>query len=155
MISSIANQNFTKADGRTAMSNVTITNRTVIATCTVINAASNIRVTIPSRFNMVWGRGDTTATITGGATTKIYSNGSTQTVLCGAPPCSATVTYEDMNWTVVIWVGTDFAASDTLTIADLSFDPGVTVEPVDNLELEVLDDIVVQDEDDKTIEVGA
>ncbi|MCH8094207.1 MAG: hypothetical protein IH953_06390 [Chloroflexi bacterium] len=37
----------------------------------------------------------------------------------------------------------------------LALIPGVTVEPVDNLELEVLNDGVVQDEDDKTIEVGA
>ena len=37
----------------------------------------------------------------------------------------------------------------------LALIPGVTVERVDNLELEVLNDGVVQDEDDKTIEVGA
>ena len=155
MISSVANQSFTTADGPTAISNSTITNRGYLTTGTVFNAASNIRVRIPSTFDMVWGSGDTTATITGEATTKIYSNESTQTILCGAPPCSATVTYEDMNRTVVIWVGTDFAASDTLTIANLSFDPGTTIESVDNLELEVLNDGVVQDEDDKTIEVGA
>ena len=69
-----------------------------------ITAANDIRVKIPSSFNMTWDQTDTTATIGGSASGKV----------------SSTVTYEDSNKTLVLNATSDFAAGDYITIGGLS-----------------------------------
>ena len=152
-LSSAANQTFAANDPATATSAITITNRGYLTTGTVISAANELRVKVPAAFTMVWDTTDTSATITGGAATKVYANGATQTTLCSASPCTATVAYEDAGKTLVVYLGTDWAASDTITIADLTFTSFTAGSAADNLELEVLNDDVSQDEDDKTITI--
>lgn len=68
-----------------------------------ITAANDIRIQIPAGVNAVWDITDTTATLGG-------------TALANA---SATVSYPDTK-TLLIDVTTNFANSDTLTVADLS-----------------------------------
>ena len=68
-----------------------------------ITAANDIRIQIPAGVNAVWDIADTTATLGGTASAK----------------ASATVSYPDTK-TLLIDVTTNFANSDTLTLADLS-----------------------------------
>ena len=58
--------------------------------------SDDIRITVPVGFNMSWDSSDTTATIGGGASSKV----------------STTVSYEDSGRTLVLDVTSDFAAGD-------------------------------------------
>nr|MBP7831772.1 alkaline phosphatase D family protein [Candidatus Paceibacterota bacterium] len=69
-----------------------------------ITAANDIRVKIPSGFNMTWDATDTTATIGGSASAKV----------------STTVSYADSDKTLVLNTTSDFAAGDYITINGLS-----------------------------------
>ncbi|MBA7511636.1 hypothetical protein ES705_03632 [subsurface metagenome] len=132
-ISSAANQTFTIGDPATAISTMTITD---IPTPT-ITADNDIRIKIPSTFNMEWDISDTTATIGGGAASKV----------------STTVSYEDSNKTLVVDVTTDFAASDSITVSDLSFKNFSATSAADNLELETANNGSTAAYDDKTITI--
>jgi len=133
-ISSAAGQTFTVGDSATAVSAITVTDDSNTST---ITAANNIRIRLPSGFNMSWDTSDITATIGGGASGKV----------------STTVSYEDSNQTLVVNVTTDFAAGDQITVSDLSFSSFSAASSPDNLELEVKNDGVIQDTDDKTIAI--
>ena len=103
-----------------------------------ITAANDIRIHIPSGFNMSWDTSDTAASIGGSAAAKV----------------SSSVSYEDSARTLVINVLTDFSASDQITIADLSFNNFTATSPADHLELEVDSGGTVAALDDKTITIG-
>jgi len=136
VISSAANQTFATGDPATPISTLTVTDD---PTAPTITAANDIRIRIPSGFNMTWDPTDTTAVIGGAASTKV----------------STTVTYEDTNGTLVLDVTTGFAAGDQITVSGLSFTSFSASSVTDNLELEVNNDNVVYATDDKTIEISA
>jgi hypothetical protein len=96
-----ADQAFSVGDPATAMTSVTVTD----ASTATITATNDIRLRIPSTFNMVWNTAVTTATIGGGAAGKV----------------STTVSYEDAGKTLVLNVTTNFAASDQITVSGLQF----------------------------------
>jgi uncharacterized protein YjiK len=113
-ISSTANQTFVVGESSVPVSAIAVSDA---ATPSII-AANNIRIVIPSAFNMSWNTGDTSAVITGGASSKV----------------STTVSYPDSK-TLLIDVTSDFAASDTITISGLSFSSFTAASSADNLEL--------------------
>jgi len=115
-ISSAASQTFEVNDPPTAISTITTTDA---PTTPAITAANDIRMKIPSTFNMTWDETDTDATIEGEAQSKV----------------STTVSYEDSSKTLVIDVTTDFSAGDSITVSDLSFKNFTAVSAADNLEL--------------------
>ncbi|MCZ6915840.1 MAG: hypothetical protein O7I93_03600, partial [Gemmatimonadetes bacterium] len=133
-ISSAANQTFNQSDPPTAMSAITITDNSGAA---AITAANDLRIRIPAFFNMTWDTSDLTAAIGGAAAAKVL----------------ATVTYEDGGQTLVLDVTADFAPSEQITVAGLSFANFAAASPVSNLELEINNDGAVTSTDDKTIEV--
>jgi hypothetical protein len=133
-ISSAANQIFYVGQSATSISTITITDNTG-----AITAADDIRVRIPSTFNMTWDSTDTTATIGGSASSKV----------------STTVTYEGSNKILVLNVTSDFAAGDSITVSGLSFSSFSAVSSYDNLELDVYNSGVVFTTDDKYIEIKA
>ncbi|MHC4429363.1 MAG: DUF2341 domain-containing protein, partial [Planctomycetota bacterium] len=135
-ISSGANQTFTVSDPTTAISAITVTDH---GQTPVITAANDIRVRIPAAFNMDWDVFDTLATIAGSASAKV----------------STTVSYEDSDKTLVIDVTSDFAASDTITISDLSFTNFSAASSTDYLDLDINNDATADATDDKTIEIDA
>jgi hypothetical protein len=135
-ISSGDNQTFTVGDPTTAISAITVTDH---GQTPVITAANDIRVRIPAAFNMDWDIFDTVATISGS----------------GAAKVSTTVSYEDSDKTLVIDVTSDFAASDTITISDLSFTDFTATSSTDYLDLDIDNDAAADATDDKTIEVQA
>ena len=133
-ISSAANQTFTGGDPATAISTITVTDH---GGTPQITATNDIRIRIPSGFNMTWDTSDTTATV-GGA---------------NAGNVSSTVSYEDSGATLVIDVTTNFGVSDTITVSDLSFTNFSAQSPADNLELELDNAGSIAATDDKTITV--
>jgi len=134
-ISSAANQSFNVAGSPTAISVLTVTDDVNQPTITSLN---DLRIRIPSGFNMTWDTVDTTATIGGPAVASV----------------SGTVSYEDGGQTLVVDVTTDFVAGDQITISDLSYLDFTAVSAADNLELEINNDDVVQVTDDKTITIN-
>ncbi|MBI2891215.1 MAG: LamG domain-containing protein, partial [Nitrospirae bacterium] len=133
-MSSAANRSFMVGDPTTAISTITVTDE---ATTPAITAANDIRIKIPSSFNMKWDDTDTTATIGGGAAAKV----------------STSVSYEDLNKTLVLDVTSNFAAADSITVSGLSFKSFSAVSSADNLELEVANDGSTVALDDKTITI--
>ena len=135
-ISSAANQIFYTYSypPTTAISPITVSDH---PTSPMITAANDIRIRIPSSFNMTWETVDTTATITGSAAAKV----------------SSTVSYEDSGKTLVINVTSNFAAGDTIVVSGLSYKNFSAASAADNLELELLNDGAVQAYDDKTITI--
>jgi hypothetical protein len=135
-ISSAGNQSFTVGDGTTAISAITITDDATTAT---ITSAKDIRIRIPSSFNMVWDTDDLTASISG----------------TGSDHVSTSVSLEDSNKTLVITVDSDFDAGDAITVSGLNFENFSAASSSDNLELEVYDDGVATATDTKTITINA
>jgi uncharacterized repeat protein (TIGR03803 family) len=133
-ISSAANQEFRANGSSTAISAITVTDD---ASTAGINTVDDIRITIPSGFNMTWDTSDTTASFSGTASAK----------------ASTTVSYEDSNRTLVIDVTSDFSAGQTLIVSGLSFNNFTAVSAADNLELEMDNAGTVADTDDKTITI--
>ncbi|MCI0401405.1 MAG: DUF2341 domain-containing protein [Gammaproteobacteria bacterium] len=138
-LSSALSQTFAVGDPATAISTITITDQSSANSCyqSSITASNDLRIRIPSTFNMTWDSADTTATIGGGAAAKV----------------SGTVSYEDGNKTLVLDVTTNFAAGDSITVAGLSFNNFTAASNADNLELEVGNDNAVAALDDKTVTV--
>jgi uncharacterized repeat protein (TIGR01451 family) len=134
-ISSATNQNFLVGDPATAISTITVTDDPFIAT---ITAAKDIRIRIPSGFNMTWNTSDLSAVIGGSAAGKVADIAS----------------YEDGGKTLVLDVTADFAASDEITIDGLSFATFTARSAADNLELEVENDDGLAAIDDKTITIA-
>jgi hypothetical protein len=130
-ISSAANQTFKIGDATTAISAIRVTD----GASPTITAANDIRIRIPSSFNMTWDTSDTTASISGSASGKV----------------STTVSYEDSSKTLVIDVTSNFTAGNTIVVSGLSFKNFSAVSAADNLELEVLNNGAAQALDDKTI----
>ena len=126
-ISSAANQIFYTYSypPTTAISPITVSDH---PTSPMITAANDIRIRIPSSFNMTWETVHTTATITGSAAAKV----------------SSTVSYEDSGKTLVINVTSNFAACDTIVVSGLSYKNFSAASAADNLELELLNDGAVQ-----------
>jgi len=102
-----------------------------------ITAANDIRIRIPSSFDMTWNTLFTTADITGGAAGKI----------------SSAVSYEGSDKVLVLDVTTDFAAGDTIVISGLSFNNFNTISTMDKLELELYNNGITQFIDSKYIEI--
>ncbi len=133
-LSSDENQVFEAGDPPTAASAITITETTTPS----INTLDDIRVRIPAGFNMTWNSSVTAATISGTAAAKV----------------SATVSYEDLDATLVLVVTSNFAAGDTLIVSGLGFTGFSANSATDNLELDVDDDGTADAIDDKTIQIG-
>jgi len=131
-ISSAANQIFYVNQSATAISTITITDNTG-----AITAANDLRIRIPSTFNMTWDTTDTTAAIGGGASGKV----------------SDSVTYEGSNKILVLNVTSDFSAGDAITVSGLSFTSFSAVSSYDNLELDVYNSGIVYTVDDKYIQI--
>ena len=102
-----------------------------------IVASKDIRVRIPSSFNMTWEPGVTSAWILGPAAGKV----------------SSTVSFVGSDRTLVIDVLTPFVTGDFITVSGLYFKPLLAPSASSNLELEVDDAGTVIDLDDKTIRV--
>ncbi len=100
-ISSSQNKVFTLDASATSSSPITIVNGESFS----ITASNDIRIKIPSDLNMTWDTTDTSATISGGASSKV----------------SNTVTYEDAGKTLVINVSNDFDVLDSIIVSGLSF----------------------------------
>ncbi len=96
-ISSAANQSFIVDNATTAISDITITDD---ASSPTITADKDIRIRIPSGFNMIWDIGDSTPTITGTGSNHVDDT---------------SVSFEDSNKTIVITVTSDFDAGDAIT----------------------------------------
>jgi len=110
-------QNFWVDDPPTAIPTIT-----VLDDEPAITAASDLRIMIPTGFNMVWDTTDTEATIGGAQSAKV----------------SSSVSYEDSGRILVITVITDFAAGDNITISDLGYFSGFSaVSKEDKLEMDV------------------
>ncbi|MHC4216878.1 MAG: YCF48-related protein [Planctomycetota bacterium] len=135
-IASGANQTFTEGDSTTAISPITVTDQSATPAVTAVN---DIRIRIPAGFNMDWDIFDTLATISGSAAGKV----------------SSTVTYEDSDKTLVIDVTSDFAASDAITISDLSYTNFSAASSTDYLDLDINDDATADATDSRTIEILA
>lgn len=118
VLTGAANQLFSVGDASTLMTSNTITES---ATAPAITAAKDIRLRIPSTFNMVWNTGVTTATIGGGAAGKV----------------STAVSYEDAGKTLVLNVTANFAASDQITVSGLQFRTFSAPAAADRLQLVV------------------
>jgi hypothetical protein len=131
-ISSAANQIFYVGQSATSISTITITDNTG-----AITAANDIRIRIPSTFNMTWDSTDTTATIGGSASSKV----------------STTITYEGSNKILVLNVTSDFTAGEAITVSGLAFTSFSAVSSSDNLELDVYNSGVVYTVDDKYIQI--
>ena len=133
-ITSAADQIFNVDQTATAISTITVCD----ASSATITLTNDIRIRIPSTFNMTWDTSDTTATIGGNASAKV----------------STTVSYEDSNQTLVLDVTSDFVSGDYITVSDLSFTSFTAVSSADNLEMEVDNLGTVADTDDKTMVVN-
>ena len=96
-----ANQQFSVGDAATAMTPTTVTD----ASIPKITAANDIRIRVPTGFNMTWNTALTTATISGTGSGKV----------------STAVTYENSGQVLVVNVTSDFAANDAITISGLQF----------------------------------
>ena len=131
-LSSAANQVFGVGDPATAAATIAVFENTTSPT---ITAKKDIRIRIPSGFNMTWDPSITSVTLGGSA----------------APDVSTSVlAYEDAGKTAVLDVITDFTLAATLTVSGLSFDNFTSVSAAANLELEVLNDGGLSATDDKT-----
>ncbi|EFK97506.1 hypothetical protein LDC_0453, partial [sediment metagenome] len=137
-LSSAANQSFSYAQATTTISTITITDNVGA----LITAADDIRIRIASTsLNMKWDTTDTTATFGGTASGKV----------------SNPVSYENNGTTLVIPVGTNFSAGETLTIDGLSFTQFLGVSTATtglNIYLAGASDAVSDDADDKTVAIN-
>ena len=118
-ISSAANQTFVTGQAATTISAITITD----ATPATIKAADDIRVRIPSTFNMSWNTSITTATIT-------WLSG-------GGSKVSSTVSYEDGGKTLVLNATANFANGNRFAVSGLQFTNFTAASAADYLQLVV------------------
>src|SRR5437870_2327160 len=116
-ISAGANLSFVVGQAPTAMSEITVTDNA----SPLITAANDIRIRIPSGFNMTWNTALTTATISGSDAAKV----------------STAVTYEDGGKTLVLNVTTDFTGGDQIKVSGLQYTSFAAPSATDNLELAI------------------
>ena len=136
-ISSRTNQIFAVSAPPTVADTITVTES---PTDPVITTGDDIRIRIPTGFNMVWDATVTSVTLGGGAA------GNVSTTL---------LPYEDGNKTAVLDVTGNFGVSDVITVVGLTFTTFSGTSAADSLELELENDGVVSAEDDMTIEIVA
>lgn len=105
----------------------------------VVTAGNDLRVMIPSIFSCTWDTTITTMTFTGTASGKV----------------STTVTYQDGGKTMLIWVNSSFAASETLIISGGKFTNFTAISASDNLEVDIDNDGTGDYTDSATIEITA
>jgi len=129
---SAANQSFLSGDTPVGISMITITDDD---TTPGIKSGIPIVIRIPSNLVMTWDETDLTPTFGGTASGKVGS-----------------ISYASGNKHLVINVTGDFAAGDTLTIANLSFKNYLSGGP-SKLELDFNNDNSVDSHDDKTISI--
>ncbi len=115
-MSSAADQSFLVGDPATAMSTITITDA---GTKPKIKSKQDIRIRIPTGFNMTWNTSITTATIGGPDAGRV----------------STTVTYENGGQVLRINVLTNFTASDQITVSGLQFTNFTAASAANNLQL--------------------
>jgi outer membrane protein assembly factor BamB len=133
-VSSANNQSFTVGGPTLPAAVITITED---PTTPFITAANDLRIRIPAGFPMKFDSAQTTLFIGGPAASKVATS----------------VTYEDLDRTVVLDVLTDFGVNDWLTVDFLRFWSFTAPAPADSLELEVGNDGVVCATDDKTLTI--
>ncbi|MES3005317.1 MAG: FG-GAP-like repeat-containing protein [Patescibacteria group bacterium] len=136
-ISSAQNQVFVSGDVSTLISAITITDSSGGA----VTSANDLRIAIAtSSVSMLWDTADTTAVLGGTASGK----------------ANATVSYEGGGSVLVISIGNDFAAGETLSISGLSFTGfGTANAAVSGLDVYTggAGDITSDSDDDKTIAI--
>ena len=120
---------------------------TLASTITVIDnggailAANDIRIKIPSAFNMYWDTTKDTLTLGGSAFT--------------SEKVSTAVSYEAGGKIAVINVTGDFVDGDDLTISGLYFTGISAVSSIDNLEMDIYNTGVVYVYDNKNVSIEA
>ncbi len=113
-----SDQIFTVGDAPTAAATMTVTENSNLGS---IKQIKDLRVRIPSTFNMVWNTSITTVTLSGNAAGK----------------ASTTVTYEDAGKTVVIDITANFNPSDVLGLSGLQYQSFTAASATDRLQLVV------------------
>jgi len=131
-LASAANQSFPRGYLPVGVSTITITDDTTPG----IKSGTPIVVRIPAGLAMMWDETDLTPTFGGTASGKV-----------------GTISYASGNKHLVINVTGDFAASDTLTIADLSF-KNYLGSGIDRLELDFDNNGLADADDNKTIAIS-
>ena len=104
-----------------------------------IKAANDIRIKIPSAFNMYWDTTRTTVTLGGSASAKV----------------STTVSYEAGGKIAVVNVTSDFIDGDVLTVSGLYFTNISAVSSADNLEMDIYNTGAVYVFDNKNVSIEA
>ena len=130
-ILSANDQVFVVGGAATPMATITVSDSSGGA----ITKKRDIRIRIPTSFNMTWDTSLTNVTLGGPAASLV----------------STTVSYEDANRTLILSVETDFSGGDWITISGLRFDNFSAVSPSDNLELDIDDDATADDTDERFI----
>jgi len=131
-LSSAANQSFPRGYAPVAISTITITDDPATPG---IKSGMPIGIRIPSDLAMTWDETVITATFGGTAAGKVGGIG-----------------YAGSHKQLVIAVTSDFAAGDTLTIADLSFKNYIG-SGIGHLEMDFDNDGGIDSQDDKTVTI--
>jgi uncharacterized repeat protein (TIGR01451 family) len=132
-VSSAANQLFHVNDGSTTMSPITVTD----VAGGNIKQNRDIRLIIPTGFNMTWDPAVTTATITGTA----------------AARCLTTVTFANGNLTVTINVTSSFQAGEFVVISGLKFTGFTATSASNHLAVDLKNNPGVNATDPRTIQI--
>jgi uncharacterized repeat protein (TIGR01451 family) len=132
-ISSAANQLFHVNDASTTISPITVTD----VGGGNIKANRDIRLIIPTGFNMTWDTSVLNATITGTA----------------AARCTAAVTYTNGNLTVVINVLSAFQAGEFVVISGLKFTNFTATSALSHLQLDLKNNPGVNATDPRNIQI--
>ena len=133
-MSSAANQLFHVNDASTTISPITVTD----VGGGNIKANRDIRLIIPTGFNMTWDATVTTATLGGTA----------------AGRCSAAVTYAAGNLTVTINVNSAFQAGEYVVISGLKFTSFTATSPLNHLSVDLKNNPGVAASDPQSIQIG-
>ena len=135
-ISSAVIQTFTVGDASTLAATITITD----GSTALITKKRDVRIRIPAGLDMAWDTSINVITIGGAAGGKVKAD---------------LKNYEDNGKTAVIDIKQDFAASDQFTVDGLAFMNFGTPGGPGRLELEVGQDDIVVDIDDKTVQIDS
>ena len=132
-ISSAANQLFHVNDASTTISAITVTD----VGGGNIKANRDIRIIIPTGFNMMWDTSVLNATITGTASAR----------------CTTAVTYSNGNLTVTINVLSAFQAGEFVIISGLKFTNFTATSAVSHLQVDLKNNPGVNGTDPKNIQI--
>jgi len=132
-ISSAANQLFHVNDASTTISPITVTD----VGGGTIKFNRDIRIIIPTGFNMTWDATVANATLSGPA----------------AARCSAAVTYANGNLTVTINVLTTFQAGEFVVISGLKFTNFTATSPLNHLAVDLKNNPGVNANDPRSIQI--